>query len=378
MFGHAVKLFTLMGFAIKVDASWLLIAALIVWSLSTGYFPMELPGLAQGTAIVLGVVAMLGLFGSLILHELAHALVARRYGLGIGGITLFLFGGVAELEEEPRSAASEFWIAVAGPAMSVALAGLFGLAGSVTAGVGAVLLAYLATVNLFLALFNLLPAFPLDGGRVLRALIWQRTGDLLEATRKASGAGTILALLLMAFGLYAALTGGGVSGIWVVMIGVFVLTASRASYQRLLLQDSLKGRRVVELMTADPLTATPDMTLAAVGDGIMVAHAVTFVPVVAGEAPIGYVDTELMRAVPRGDWAATRVADVMAPLDPACIVPPRMTAEAALDRLARGPQRKLIVAEGGRIRGILSLRDLMGHIAVVQALGRGTPRAGRG
>ena len=123
-------------------------------------------------------------------------------------------------------------------------------------------------------------------------------------------------------------------------------------------------------------TITPDMTLAAVGDGIMVPHAITFVPVVAGEAPIGYVDADLMRAVPRGDWAATRVADVMAPLDPACIVPPRMTAEAALQRLAAGgPQRKLIVAEGGRLRGILSLRDLMGHIAVVQALGRGTTPA---
>jgi len=171
MFGHSVKLFDLFGFEIKVDASWLLIAGLIVWSLSTGYFPQVLPGLEQSAYLGLSVAAMLGLFGSLILHELAHSLVARHDGLGIGGITLFLFGGVAELVDEPQSAASEFRIAIAGPIMSFILAGLFGLAAIAAGGEGILgaLLAYLASINLVLAVFNLIPAFPLDGGRVLRA-----------------------------------------------------------------------------------------------------------------------------------------------------------------------------------------------------------------
>ncbi|NKX43234.1 site-2 protease family protein [Roseicyclus persicicus] len=373
MFGHSVKLFDLFGFEIKIDASWLLIAALIVWSLSSGYFPDVLPGLGDGAYLGLALVAMLGLFASLILHELAHSLVARRYGLGIGGITLFLFGGVAELVDEPKSAASEFWIAVAGPAMSVALAALFALAALVVGAEGllAVLFAYLASINLILALFNLVPAFPLDGGRVLRAWLWSRSGDMLEATRKASNAGAAFALGLMGLGLFSALSGGGIGGVWLVLIGFFVLNASRGTYQRLLMQDSLRGRRVAELMTADPWTASPDMTLAQIADGVMVPHAVSFVPLVERGVVVGYVDAQILRAVPRADWATRTAAEVMAPLDEACIVPPRMTAEAALARLAEGPHRKLIVAEGRQLRGILSLRDLMGHIAVVQALGRG-------
>jgi Zn-dependent protease len=373
MFGHSIKLFDLLGFEIKIDASWLLIAALIVWSLSSGYFPQVVPDLTQTAYLTLSVIAMLGLFGSLILHELAHSLVARRYGLGIGGITLFLFGGVAELVDEPKSAASEFWIAVAGPAMSFVLAALFGLAALVAGGDGllAVLLGYLGSINLVLAVFNLLPAFPLDGGRVLRAWLWNRSGDMLEATRKASGAGTVLAVGLMALGLFSALSGGGIGGAWLMLIGFFVLNASRGTYQRLLLQESLKGRRVVELMTPDPWTATPEMTLADVADGVMMAHAVSFVPVVERGVVVGYVDAQRIKTVPREDWATRPVGDVMAPLDEACVVAPRMTAEEALTRLADGSHRKLIVVERGQLRGVLSLRDLMGHIALVQELGGG-------
>lgn len=375
MFGHSVKLFDLFGFEIKVDASWLLIAALIVWSLASGYLPQVLPGLGQGAYVLLAVAAMLGLFGSLILHELAHSLVARRYGLGIGGITLFLFGGVAELVDEPKSAVSEFWIAIAGPVMSFVLAALFGLAAMATGAEGIVgtILAYLASINLVLAVFNLLPAFPLDGGRVLRAWLWHRSGDMLGATGKASGAGTVLALGLMALGLFSALSGDGIGGVWLVLIGFFVLNASRGTYQRLLMQDGLRGRRVAELMTPDPWTATPEMTLAELADRVMLAHAVSFAPVVDAGNVIGQIDAARMREVAREDWAATRVADAMAPLTDADLIAPRMTAEEALQRLSDGPQRKLIVAEGRRLRGILSLRDLMGHIAVVQALGRGAP-----
>lgn len=376
MFGHSVRLFDLLGFEIKIDASWLLIAALIVWSLASGYLPQVLPGLSGGAYVALAVTAMLGLFGSLILHELAHSLVARRYGLGIGGITLFLFGGVAELVDEPRSAASEFWIAVAGPAMSFLLAALFSLAALATGGEGVIgtILAYLASINLILAVFNLLPAFPLDGGRVLRAWLWQRSGNMLEATRKASGAGTILAIGLMALGLFSALSGGGIGGVWLVLIGFFVLNASRGTYQRVLMQNSLRGRRVAELMTPDPWTVTPDMTLAEVADRVMLTHAVSFAPVVERGAVIGSIDAASMRGIPRDQWPETRVDKAMTPLEETALVPPRMTAEEALQRLGEGPDRKLVVAEGRQIRGVLSLRDLMGHIAVVQALGRGGPR----
>lgn len=373
MFGHSVKLFDLFGFSIRIDASWLVIAALIVWSLSAGYFPQVAPDLSQAAYLGLAVVAMLGLFASLILHELAHALVARRYGLEIAGITLFLFGGVAELKDEPKSAGSEFWIAVAGPVLSVGLAGLFALAAMAAGGAGllALLFGYLAMINLALAIFNLLPAFPLDGGRVLRAWLWHRTGDMLEATRRASGAGAVLAFVLMGLGVWSALSGGGVGGIWLVLIGFFILSASRASYQQLLVQDSLRGHRVAELMTPDPWTASPGMSLEQIANQVMLAHAVSFVPVVEKGIVLGYVDTQMMREIPRAQWAQEKAGSVMEPLDPGAIVTPRISAEDALKRLAQGPHRKLIVLEGQKLRGVLSLRDLMGHIAVVQALGGG-------
>jgi Zn-dependent protease/CBS domain-containing protein len=379
MFRNSIKIFDLFGFDIRIDASWLVIAALIVWSLSAGYFPQVAPDLSQAVYLTLAMVAMLGLFASLILHELAHALVARRHGLGIGGITLFLFGGVAELAEEPKSAGSEFWIAVAGPAMSFGLAGLFALAAMAAGGVGlvALLLGYLAMINLVLAIFNMLPAFPLDGGRVLRAWLWHRSGDMLEATRRASGAGAVLSFALMGLGLFSALSGGGIGGVWLVLIGFFVLNASRGAYQRMVQQDSLKGRRVAELMTPNPWTASPGMSLEEIASRVMLPHAVSFVPVVDGERVLGYLDTHLMRQIARADWPGQMAGAVMAPLDPDCIVTPRMTAEEALNRLAQGPHRKLIVLEGQKLRGVLSLRDLMGHIALVQALGGAGGAVGR-
>ncbi|GAA5073288.1 site-2 protease family protein [Roseibacterium beibuensis] len=375
MFSHSVRLFDLFGFEIRIDASWLLIAALIVWSLSSGYFPEVLPGLDASGYLILSVVAMLGLFGSLILHELAHSLVARRYGLGVGGITLFLFGGVAQLEDEPKSAASEFWIAIAGPAMSFALAGAFGLlAVAAGGGVAGMVLSYLASINLILAVFNLVPAFPLDGGRVLRAWLWNRSGDVLEATRKASTAGVVFALALMALGLFSVLSGGGVGGIWMGLIGLFVLNASRGTYQHLVTQTSLRGLRVSELMTPNPFCATPDMTLADLADEVMLAHGISFVPVVEAGVLLGHVDTALMREVPRADWGVTQVGDIFAALSEDTAVRPDLSAEEALNLMASGPQRKLLVAEGRSLVGVLSIRDLMAHIAIVQDLGRGTRR----
>lgn len=380
MFGHSIKLFDLFGFEIRIDASWFLIAALIVWSLSSGYLPQTLPGLGQIAYVTLALVAMLGLFGSLILHEVAHSLVARRYGLGIGGITLFLFGGVAELTDEPKNAASEFWIAIAGPAMSLGLALVFWLAAASIPGpeLLTVLLGYLAAVNLMLALFNMLPAFPLDGGRVLRAWLWQRSGDLLSATRKASGAGVVLAFALMGLGALSAMSGGGIGGFWLVLIGFFVLTASRGAYQQLLLKDGLRGRQVADLMTTNPHMARPDMRLADLVDRVMLAHAISFVPVIANGQLVGQIDTRLVQTIPREDWAKRDVASVMVPVDLDCVVSPQMTAQDALARLIAGPARKLIVVDRGAVCGVLSLRDLLGHIAVVQSLGGGrhSDRAG--
>jgi Zn-dependent protease len=247
MFANAVKLFDIAGFQLRVDPSWLIIAALVVWSLATGYFPAEAPGLHHSDYLALATVAMLGLFVGLILHELAHSLVARRFGLGVGGITLFLFGGVAELQQEPDSPGSEFWIAIAGPVMSVALAVLFSIVGRAAETVGAshgllALVDYLAGINLLLALFNLLPAFPLDGGRVLRAALWRAKGDLLSATRTASLVGRGFGYALVLLGLLVLFSTQSVlGGLWPILVGLFLAGAATATWQQMLTQRALRA-----------------------------------------------------------------------------------------------------------------------------------------
>jgi len=377
MFSNSVKLFDIFGFQIKVDPSWLIIAALIVWSLSSGYFPQEVPDLHNSDYLALAVVAMLGLFAGLILHELAHSLVARRFGLGVGGITLFLFGGVAELEQEPESAGSEFWIAIAGPLMSFALAALFWVAtGAVTAsgasGGLVALFEYLAAINLILALFNLLPAFPLDGGRVLRAALWRAKGDLLAATRTASLAGSAFGYALVALGLFALFSGQSIIGsLWHVLIGLFLAGAARATYQQMLTRRALVGRKVGDLMTRAVHTTGPDRTVRDLVEDVMLAHGVGFVPVIEDGRALGYVDTGTVRGIDRDNWDAARVEDVFVALTPDMRSSPREPLEQLLKRISQSGRRKFIVEDGRRFAGVVTLSDLVAHIEVLRDLSTG-------
>ena len=376
MFTKAVRLFDIFGFQIKVDPSWLLIAALVVWTLSAGYFPERVPGLGYGDYLGLAVVAMLAFFGGLILHELAHSLVARRFGLGIGGITLFIFGGVAELDEEPASPVSEFWIAIAGPAMSLTLAALawlthLALAGAQVSAAMQAVFEYLAVINLILAVFNLLPAFPLDGGRVLRAALWRASGDLVRATRNASTISELVAYALIALGLVSLFSGGTVGGIWQILIGCFLMSAARGTYQQLLVKSALGNRTVGRMMTEDVRQAGPDDTLSRVVDEIMLAHAISFVPVTEGEHLLGYVDTNLVRRIDRENWDNTHVGDIFIASDSENTVRPDLPADALLQRIAKTGRRKYLVAEKERFLGVITLTDLLSYLAVLQDIGPG-------
>lgn len=381
MFSRAVKLVDIFGFQIKVDPSWLLIAALIVWTLSSGYFPQALPGLGQGDYLALAVISMLALFAGLILHELAHSLVARHFGLGVGGITLFVFGGVAELDEEPESPHSEFWIAIAGPVMSLAIAAVAWLAhralegAQVSAPLQAVL-EYIALINLVLALFNLIPAFPLDGGRILRAMLWRMRGDLIGATRNAAVISSLFAYALIGFGFVSLFSGATVGGIWQVLIGLFLLTAARGTYQQLLVKASLSGKSVRGLMTEKVHAAAPDDTLASVVDTIMLRHAVSFVPVVEGDHLLGYVDTALLQGIDRDHWGDTHVADIYMGANDTNTVAPGLSAEALMKHIAATGRRKFLVVERGRFLGVITLADLLAYLAVLQELGAGRGAGG--
>jgi Zn-dependent protease len=374
MFPNAVRLFDVLGFELRVDPSWIVIAALIVWSLATGYFPEAAPGLHRVDYLAFAAIGTIGLFAGLVLHELAHAVTAHQLGLGIGGITLFLFGGVAELDREPASPATELRIAAAGPAMSVALATLFGVfaetARSLDASLGLVaLLDYLAGVNLILALFNLLPAFPLDGGRILRAALWRTSGDLLSATRHASRAGRAVGYALVALGLLLIFsTQTLLAGLWPILIGLFLAAAATATYRRMLAQEALRGQTVADLMTPATHTATPDLTVRALVDEVMLRHGVGFVPVIEGRALLGYVDSSAVRGIDRDNWDATRVEDVFVPFAPDMAARPDEPLDHLLRRIAETGRRKFLVTDDRGFAGVVTLADLAAHLAVLRDL----------
>lgn len=369
MWGRSITITRLGGFDIKVDASWLLIAGLIVWSLSTGFFPEAIPEASRPATLVAAVVAAFGLFASLVLHELAHSLVARAHGLNIKGITLFLFGGVAELETEPSDPTVEFRVAIVGPIASLVLSGLFGSAVIVARviGLGPIVisvLGYLATVNLILALFNMVPAFPLDGGRVFRALIWRKTGDLVKATRRAAAVSAVFAWALIGLGVMAMFSIGPAAGLWPILVGLFLLALGRASYSQVETKQMLTGRVVADLMSRQPMVAYPDQSLAEVVNRVFLAEGVSFAPVVEAGALLGYVDVHLIRTIDREHWATTTVDDVVESLSPDNTVPPDLPMQTLKERMATTGRRKYLVVDKGALLGVVTLSDVTAFLDV--------------
>ena len=367
MFSNAVRLFVLDGFEIKLDPSWFLIAGLITWTLATQYFPTTMPDQTGAAYLLLAIIAMLGFFSSLLLHELAHSVVARRFGVRINAITLFLFGGVAELENEPPSAMSELWIAAAGPAMSVVLGIIFwalgGLWPSIASsdGLGTVLV-YLATVNLVIAVFNLVPAFPMDGGRILRAYLWHRHGDVLKATRTATRSGMFFGYFLMALGLMAVFQGAVAAGFWYVLIGFFVLGAARSAYQNQLMQSKFAGKTASDVMIRNPVVVSPELTLSEFVNQVMLKHRISFAPVVADGVLIGFMDRDVLAAIDRDNWTSTRIGDVFAGLDVAATIAPDMPVEKLMRQIAQTGTRKFMVVEDHKLKGVITLANLIGSL----------------
>lgn len=373
MFQNTSDLFEVFGFKIRIDTSWFVIAALVVWSLATSYFPQYLPELDRWGLIAVSTVAMIGLFASLVLHELAHSLMARRFNLHVGSITLFIFGGVAELERDPENAKSEFWIALAGPVMSVVLGGLFLFAAGFARtlfGEGVVhsVCTYLGYVNLVLAAFNLVPAFPLDGGRILRSILWRARDDVVSATRVASVVGNLFGILLIAMGVFAFVSTHLVVGLWQVLLGLFILGASKASYRDLLIRQTLKNHVASGLMTREPWVVDANDTVQAMVEEIMLRHNVSFVPVLDGEQLLGYVDAAMIQNIDRDNWQQTRVGDIYAGWDETNTIRPTMKTEEVFDRMTKSNNRKLMVAEDGKLVGVVSLADLIAFLAIRQDL----------
>lgn len=354
------------GIPFGINWSWLVVLALIIWSLGSGVFPAQNPGLSRAAYYAMAVVAALAFFASLLLHELGHAVQARREGMQIEGITLWLFGGVARFRGMFPSAGAEFRIAVAGPLVTLAIGGAFSLLAVLAAlpneadGV----VAWLGYINLFLLVFNLLPALPLDGGRILRSIAWRVKGDFSWATHLAAGAGRGFAFILIGGGIALLVFQGTFSGAWLAFIGWFLLQASSAELGYLTVQEALDGLRVHNLMTRDPVTVEPDLTLGELIDEIAPARHHTTYPVVEHGKPVGLLPFWRVASVPRSEWDEKRVRDCMIDLE---TVPTVTEGEAALEALAElqdsGIKRALVV-DDSRLVGLLSISDLVHAVEI--------------
>jgi Zn-dependent protease len=368
MFGKRITLFKLLGFEVHIDLSWFIIALLVTWSLAKGLFPSYYQNLAPATYLWMGIFGAVGLFLSIVFHELCHSLVARRFGLPMKGITLFVFGGVAEMTEEPSSAKSEFLMAIAGPLSSILL-GL--ILTAVTVFVGEVLsipvfgvINYLASINFILAAFNLLPAFPLDGGRVLRAALWQWKKNLKWATRVAARFGTGFGILLILFGIFNVIMGRLIFGIWQFMIGMFLRNAAQMSYQQVLIRKALEGETVEHFMKKDPVTAPSSLSLKDLVEDYIYNYHFKMYPVVEGGTLIGCITTRQVKEMPRDQWAIRTVRDVASRCSPENTIGPAADAMKALSVMSKTGNSRLMVVDDGRLVGIITLKDIMGYLSV--------------
>jgi Zn-dependent protease len=364
-----IRVFSVAGIPIRIHASWLAIYALITWTLAVGYFPRVLPDLPALAYWRSGLVAALLLFVSVLLHELSHSFVAIRYGLRVRGITLHVFGGVSHLEDEPPAPRAEFVIAAAGPLTSFAIAGvLWALerAGVVAGGTAGAVVSYLIGVNVAVGVFNLFPGFPLDGGRLLRAILWWWKGTLGRATHIASRVGVFFAVALMAVGVLQILYGAFVSGLWLILIGLFLRGAADASDAQVALREALARVPVRDIMTRDVVSVRGDATVGDLVEDFWSHHFTSF-PVMADGRVQGIAALPQIHEVARDRWAQARVADVMRPLADDLVIGPGDSAYQALEKAAGNGLGRLAVMEGPRLVGYLSLKDIT-HVLALKGL----------
>jgi Zn-dependent protease/CBS domain-containing protein len=349
------------GVEIGAHWTWLLIFGLFVWSLGGAVFPTENPGLADATYAAMAIVAALLFFTTLVLHELGHALTARREGVEIEGITLWVFGGVAKFKGMFPSAGAEFRIAIAGPIVSLVIGGsLLALAWLIPlpAAVDGVA-TWLGTINIILLVFNMLPALPLDGGRVLRSLLWRRTGDFTAATRIAGALGQAFGRVLIFGGIALALLAGAPGGLWFALIGWFLTSAAAAETSLATLRDTLAGLTVADAMAADPVVAPGDATLAAFTQDVFGHSRHAAYPVTApGGEVTGLVSFKDVSAVPAAEWERTTIDDVARSLEDTLVVAPGdPLGDAAVELTQASPGRALVL-DGGHLAGLLSITDV--------------------
>lgn len=368
-----IRLFKAFGIPIEINISWFIIFALVSWSLVSVYFPVNYPDLSVTAHWIMGLVAAILLFASVLLHELGHSYVAVTHGVPIKRITLFLFGGVSQLTKESSDPGTEIKIAIAGPGVSYVLMIIFFAVYFLTARGGspqgvAPVLKYLAYVNGLLGTFNLIPGFPLDGGRLLRALIWKITGDLRRSTYIASRVGRFVGFAFIGIGFLSVFMGRFIFGLWMVLIGFFLRQAAEASYVQVVISSALKGVMVRDIMKPEVITVTEDITVQELVDSYFFRYHFDCFPVSTESRLQGLVTLNDLKTLPRERWRETLVRDVMQTDRSAVSVRPDDEVSQVLRRMVRDQCGKLPVIDGDRLVGIITRRDIMEALRVFSDL----------
>lgn len=363
---------TLLGIEIRIDYSWLIIFGLVSWILAGSYFPQRYPDWPRSIHWIVGLATSILFFLSVLGHELTHSLVARAQGETVRSITLFLFGGVAQINQEPDRPSKEFLMAFAGPLSSLAIAGIFAVVWWATRQISQPVAAsarYLSIFNIVVGAFNLLPGFPLDGGRVLRAVIWKITGDLKKATRVASRMGEGVAFILIIWGIVQIFGGMLLNGLWFIFIGWFLHTAASSGYHQVVMREMLHGVRAEDLMTRDFETVPGALTVRELVDNYILRKREHAFLVTDNGSPQGIICTDNIESVPREKWESTRVEEIMTPREQMETVVPEEDGNKVLSQLAASDLHQLPVMVGGRIVGILCHSDIIRFLHLRAELG---------
>jgi Zn-dependent protease/predicted transcriptional regulator len=377
MFRSTIRLFKLFGIPVELDLSWILILMLVTWTFATRYYPSNFPGMFTiGENWLLGFITALLLFVSILMHEFSHSLVASRNGLPIRRITLFMFGGVAQMDRDVDDPRVELKMAAAGPLMSVFLVVLFYVSSMLFRNllILPVILGSLAYLNILVLVFNLVPGFPLDGGRILRAAIWYKTGDIRRATKIASRIGGGFAIFLMAVGFYSIVgsyfgTGSLIGGLWLVFIGFFLRQAARSGYVMVAFKETIGHTSVAEVMQTDVVTVDRSLTLSDLVNDYFLRYHFSSFPVVENGKLAGIVSLEDLKRIDRERWPAATVGEIVNPTHEGAVLRPQDPAVKLLRLIMRkGYDRLPVVDDGGAVVGIVTRRDLMATIKVMTSL----------
>ncbi len=371
----SIRLMKIAGIEIDINVSWLIILVLLTVSLAVSWFPVMAPHLGVGTYWALGLIASLLLFASVLAHELAHSLVARSRGLPVKSITLFIFGGVSNIEQEPQSPGVEFWMALVGPLTSLAIGVVSALLAVAFQGITVVaaVLEYLAIANILLGIFNLIPGFPLDGGRVLRSILWAITGSLRTATVWAARIGQFIAYLFILFGVWQVFTGYWLNGIWIGFIGWFLLNAAQTANRQVMLQSLLGGVSVAQVMGPAPQPVLADASLRELVDQYLLPRGQRTAPVYNGDALAGLITLADVKAIPRDEWDQTSVGKAMIPLDKLHVIGPQQRVSDVLPLMAQADVNQLPVVQDGQLVGMLSRDAIVRYLDVRRGLGLAQP-----